>query len=156
MRALSILQPWAAVVVDGAKPIENRTWRRDVSGVVLVHAGKRFDADAVQFIQNACRALDITVPTARALAAAPRGAIVGVVRITDCVRPEFVTDSRARVWAFGPWCYRIDRAAAFDEPVPYRGELGFFDVPTDVVMGAIRRLAQRMPTFDAEACDFAA
>lgn len=38
MRALSIRQPWAWMIIHGGKWIENRTWYTAVRGYFLVHA----------------------------------------------------------------------------------------------------------------------
>src|SRR5665213_2736034 len=42
MIALSILQPYAWLIVTGRKDIENRTWRTGRRGRVLIHAGKNY------------------------------------------------------------------------------------------------------------------
>jgi hypothetical protein len=46
MRALSILQPWATLLLSGAKHYETRSWKTDYRGPLLIHAGNRLDADA--------------------------------------------------------------------------------------------------------------
>jgi hypothetical protein len=38
--ALSIKQPWAALIVAGKKTIEVRTWKTTFRGPVLIHAGR--------------------------------------------------------------------------------------------------------------------
>lgn len=40
MRALTIKQPWAWLIIHGHKDIENRTWHPNYRGPFLVHAGK--------------------------------------------------------------------------------------------------------------------
>ncbi|MEI3544750.1 MAG: ASCH domain-containing protein [Alphaproteobacteria bacterium] len=40
---LSIRQPWAWLIVNGYKDIENRTWPTHFRGKVLIHAGKKWD-----------------------------------------------------------------------------------------------------------------
>jgi hypothetical protein len=50
--AISIRQPWAALIVLGFKDIENRTWKppaRYLGETVLIHAGVRPDQDALEF-----------------------------------------------------------------------------------------------------------
>ena len=84
MKALSTLQPWAWLIVNGHKDIENRTWRTDVRGRILVHAGKTYsrrswEEDAEYFYE----AENIIIPAYDRLA---RGCIVGEVEIVDCVR----------------------------------------------------------------------
>jgi len=43
MKALSVRQPWAWLIVAGYKGIENRTWETRHRGPLLIHAGKTFD-----------------------------------------------------------------------------------------------------------------
>lgn len=40
MKALSIRQPWAWLIVNGFKDIENRSWHTKYRGPVLIHASK--------------------------------------------------------------------------------------------------------------------
>ena len=45
MRALSIRQPWAWLIVNGHKDIENRSWRTKYRGPFLVHAGLKVEKE---------------------------------------------------------------------------------------------------------------
>lgn len=38
MKALSVKQPWSYLICSGIKPIENRTWKTNYRGRVLIHA----------------------------------------------------------------------------------------------------------------------
>ncbi|MFA5377738.1 MAG: ASCH domain-containing protein [Dehalococcoidia bacterium] len=38
MECISVKQPWAALIVCGAKDVENRTWKTDYRGRILIHA----------------------------------------------------------------------------------------------------------------------
>lgn len=40
MKALTVKQPWAGLIIAGGKDIENRTWRTSYRGRVLIHAAK--------------------------------------------------------------------------------------------------------------------
>jgi ASCH domain-containing protein len=44
MKIISIRQPWASLIVSGAKDVENRTWPTRYRGPVLVHASQRADS----------------------------------------------------------------------------------------------------------------
>ena len=39
-KALTIKQPYASLIVEGIKDIENRTWKTNYRGRILIHAGK--------------------------------------------------------------------------------------------------------------------
>jgi hypothetical protein len=38
MKTLTVHQPWASLIVFGFKPIENRSWRTDYKGPLLIHS----------------------------------------------------------------------------------------------------------------------
>lgn len=41
MRSLTIKQPWASLIVEGIKDIENRTWKTHFRGRIYVHASAK-------------------------------------------------------------------------------------------------------------------
>ena len=110
MRALTIRQPWASLIICGEKDVENRTWTTRYRGVLAIHAGHRFDQDLQPWQRSIVAKVD----------AFPRGAIIGVVELMDIVR-----DSSSR-WA-EPTCYHwvLANPRAI-EPVPVRGRLGLW------------------------------
>jgi hypothetical protein len=114
MKALSIWQPWAWLIVNGLKDIENRPWSTTHRGEFLVHAAKTYDEGAHIFL----RGLGIIVPRKELL---ERGGIVGQASIVDCV-----AHSESR-WFVGPYGFVLQHA----QPLPfrpYRGQLSFFEV----------------------------
>jgi len=126
MKALSIRQPWAWLIVNGYKNIENRTWLTKVRGEILVHAGLKIDKDGYEWVSENFPHIkmpalypgcDITAKHQFEV-----GGIVGLMNIIACV-----TDSPSP-WFFGPVGFEI--AGAQPLPFrPYKGKLGFFDVP---------------------------
>jgi len=50
--ALSIWQPWAWLIANGYKDIENRTWWTKFRGPFLIHASKRMDCTATAISQT--------------------------------------------------------------------------------------------------------
>lgn len=47
MKAISIRQPYAYLIVNGKKDIENRNWKTKQRGRVLIHASQKIDDEAV-------------------------------------------------------------------------------------------------------------
>src|ERR1051326_1498970 len=45
VKALSVRQPWAWLIIYGGKDIENRDWPTSHRGPTLIHAGKQWDID---------------------------------------------------------------------------------------------------------------
>lgn len=121
MQALSIRQPYAWLIVNGHKDIENRTWRTAFRGRVLIHAGVTYPKrDYADDLESFTRQYG-SYPERESML----GGIVGVATITGCVS---ASDSK---WFFGPYGFTLTDA----KPLPFvacRGALGFFDVPPDV------------------------
>jgi hypothetical protein len=65
VKALTVRQPWASLIVRGQKVIENRGWATDHRGPLLIHAG-RSRADLGDGDEGL-----------------PLGAVVGLVSVTD-------------------------------------------------------------------------
>lgn len=133
MKALSVWQPWAHLIVHGAKPVENRTWSTSYRGPLLIHAGKKRDEDS-WFSARAI--LDTLDPRPEFPRATPNtlayGAIVGVVRLADCVPSESCELPFANR-SPGGFCWVFEDARDFFEPIPYRGMQGLFLVPDHIV-----------------------
>jgi hypothetical protein len=120
MKALSVQQPWAWLIVHGYKDIENRKWYTVFRGDVLIHAGKTIDVGAYARL----RALhpEIPLPPLEALEK-QTGGIVGKTRVTDCVK------SSESEWFFGPHGFVLDTEHSSPLPFrPLRGQLYFFEV----------------------------
>ncbi len=128
-RTLSIRQPWAWLILHGGKDIENRTWSTPVRGRVLIHASKApvdpedlGDLFEELYIHMGMEALAERLPEHCEYL---RGGIVGSVEIVDCV------ERSESPWFRGPFGFvlRNPKPLPF---IPYRGALGFFEVPKDV------------------------
>lgn len=122
MRTLSIRQPWAWLIVNGHKDIENRNWSTVYRGPLLLHAGKlmgkRYHTEVSEWVQYE---FGIDLPAFDDL---PRGGIVGTATLVDCVR-----DSSSPWFSPGGVGWLLRDA----KPLPFRpcnGALGLFDSPT--------------------------
>ena len=43
MKALTIKEPWASLIINGYKTYEFRSWNTSYRGKILIHAGRGFD-----------------------------------------------------------------------------------------------------------------
>ena len=111
MKAISIRQPWCHRILYDGKNVENRDWPTRFRGPVLIHASKGFDAEDRDEIRERNMQL---------------GGICGIMEIVDCVQRM---DS---VWFGGPYGFVIRNARPLPF-VPFKGMLGFFNVPDDLV-----------------------
>lgn len=93
MKTITIRQPWASLICTprednpmlGIKDIENRTWKTNFRGTVLIHAGAakvRFDNWYDSPLNNS---QVLALPNEYGCAGLPTSAIIGKVDIVDCV-----------------------------------------------------------------------
>jgi len=115
MKALSIRQPWAWLIVQGFKDVENRSWKTSYRGMFLIHAGYIFDQQGYDYVRNE---MGMYLPSQEKF---KRGGIIGIGEIVDCV-----TNSPS-LWFYGPYglVLRNVRLLPF---MPLPGKPGFFDV----------------------------
>jgi len=139
MKALSIRQPYAWAIIAGYKPVENRDWSTNFRGRVLIHASKREETEDVSnvirnvAVQTGRTDAEVEKEYADHLLSGGLGAIVGAATITDCVQ------DMQNEWFYGRFGFVMADAKAID-PVPCKGALSFFNVPTEVA-AAIRELS---------------
>ena len=144
MKAISIRQPWASLIIKAGKDIENRSWSTRFRGRVLVHAAKGMThdehEDAIHFAVSAIKADPKNagggkIRTLREMGFAfedlQRGGIIGSVEIVDCV-----ADS-ASPWFVGEYGFVLRNPMPLPF-VPFKGQLGFFDAPDPVEVYAIK------------------
>lgn len=96
MKALSLWQPWAQLVVMGWKPWETRTWSTTHRGAPVIHAAKRAPARP-QDLEFDDRGLLERIYSRLAAAgcpraALPRGALIGGCILDEVVRTEYLID----------------------------------------------------------------
>jgi len=112
MKAISIKQPWAYAILHLGKDIENRTWRTNYRGPVLIHTGQKVDRAAVEALKAYDHDLPDTFET---------GGIVGQVEITDCIKP-----AQSGWYMLGHYGWILANA----KPLPFvtmKGKLSFFE-----------------------------
>ena len=118
MKALSVRQPYAWLIVSGNKDIENRTWSTRHRGILIIHASQTVNNEALTYFRKEFHKAGFEFPQEL-----PTGALVGVVTLTDCVT------SHASDWFNGPIGWVLRNAGEFETPIPTKGKLGLFNVP---------------------------
>lgn len=124
MKALSLKQPWADLIVSGVKPIENRRWKSSYRGHLLIHASKTWDAEGAKWICEKFPHLQDFIQIGTHL----KGYLLGSVEMIGCV------EEHSSPWFFGPYgfifkspCEWCGTALAY-KVIPYKGQLGIFEV----------------------------
>lgn len=124
MRALSLTQPWAWLVVHGGKDVENRRWNTHFGGEFLVHAAKGMTKDDYDAAWEMARTIDQNLAWAIPLREKlDRGGIVGRADLYG-VLPRTANPST-------PWHMRNQYGFCLrnQQPLPFlacRGALGFW------------------------------
>ena len=75
MKAITIRQPYAALIAESIKEYEFRTWKTAYRGPLLIHAGKGTDKKACK--RFASYDLEYQV-----------GAVIAKVELTDCIEVD--------------------------------------------------------------------
>lgn len=111
--AITVRQPWAWLIVNGIKDIENRTRRTSHRGPLLIHASQAKPSEEMLAAIEA--KYHVTIPREELAC----GGVVGQANVVDVVAEH---PSR---WFLGPWGYVLTRA----KPLPFvrcSGQLGIF------------------------------
>lgn len=132
--ALTLIQPWATLVLHHGKDVENRSWtpgdRLRAGARVWIHAGKKLEGDTTQWALK-------EIPGFAARMAEhdlPRGALVGHVRF------DGASSMSTSPWFVGPIGWRISDPVALATPIPCFGALGLWKVPPSVLERAAEDL----------------
>ena len=150
MKALSIMQPWATLIVIGAKRFETRSWYTHFRGELAIHASKKFtDADRLMCMQDPFKhtllplfdndeqlmRASILKNEGRPL---PLGAVIGTTVLTKCMPACVVAGQiNERERAFGWYDYdrfawQLEDATETKQPYPVRGAQGLWELPADI------------------------
>jgi hypothetical protein len=123
IKALTICQPYASLIADGAKRIENRSWYTRYRGWLAIHAGKSKGYMRGEPIPHGM----------------PFGAVVAVAYLSHVFRATEDNLLRCRDLgpayanhAEGPFCWLLSEVTALQEPLPMRGKRGLYDPVSDV------------------------
>jgi hypothetical protein len=127
--ALSVKQPWAALIVHGLKTVEVRSWPAGRRGTILIHASKTPELNP--------RIWDaITDPDVRATSQMV-GGVIGCVELVDCITyatlPQFTADA-ARHLAGPEWFKPPRHGFVLAKPrrvkfIQWPGNTNFFGIP---------------------------
>lgn len=124
MKALTIKQPWATLIMQGDKRFEFRSWQTKYRGELLIHAGKTIDKEAMERLK---KYLPEIIPT---------GAILGKVNIVDCVKvtPEFKNellkenkDIYKNAGYTEEYGWQVEDVEVFDKPIEAIGHLSLWE-----------------------------
>src|SRR5690349_20249628 len=153
MKVISLLQPWATLVVIGVKRIETRSWNTKYRGPVLIHASKKKISELIKLqstwaFDAAFHSLGGTMSPGSKIDFSrdlPFGAIIGPVEIDNCRptnsftveeldtkmrRPEGIgnywTERQLGDYTPGRFGWEVSKPIQFKTPIPAKGSLGLW------------------------------
>jgi hypothetical protein len=127
MKAITVWQPWAQLIVTGQKLVENRVkphpWRSAIGKRVAIHAGlnRRGIDQAGRF------GFDVL----------PVGSIVGFVTVVAVLSVDDIRSGKCleryrhladHVHTEGPWCIVLENAEVLPEPIVAKGAQGLWEL----------------------------
>jgi hypothetical protein len=140
MRAISLWQPWASLVVAGKKRIETRSWQTSYRGRLAIHAAKKWDAALAKLCQSEPLGT-LLDPEGKLVFNArvcplPTGAIVGTVEVAECVRVEdlcqhpLLSELERKLGDYRPgrWLWLLAEATPLVVPAACKGTQGMFEI----------------------------
>ena len=120
MKALTIKQPWASLIVNNYKKYEFRTWKTNYRGKVLIHAGKTIGNKDIY------NKYDLEYL---------KGAIIGEAYITDCIQINSTFKKKLleeneelyRNANLNEYAWKLDKIKKYENPIYINGKLGLWN-----------------------------
>ena len=75
MKALTIKEPWATLIIEGYKKFEFRSWKTNYRGKILIHSGLTLEKDMVDRFKD----YNLNYNP---------GYIIGEAEISDCIKVD--------------------------------------------------------------------
>lgn len=123
MKAITIREPWATLIISGHKSYEFRSWKTNYRGKILIHAGINIEKEMLE--RFSCYNLSYS-----------RGAIIGEATITDCilVNKEFndkLVNENSIVYGRSnhdqTYAWKLENIIKYDNPIVCKGKLGLWN-----------------------------
>ena len=145
MRALSVLEPWATLIMHYGKDIENRTWYMKWRGPLVICASARIEPGWDQMYWDSLLSYisdeyiekwNLPREWKELKSVCRPGYALGTVNVVGCKEgPD--NGSCTPPWE-QPWQFHIKltNAIPFTTPFPQKGQLGIFHVSDSLVKGA--------------------
>lgn len=133
MKAITLHQPWASLIVLNFKSFETRNWATNFRGELAIHAAKRpvkpAEIDAVVNLISDAKTVEVIKNYDY-----PFGCVVATCNLIDCITmtPEFIasqslTERATGDWSEGRFAWRLEEVRSLDQPVPISGQQGLWE-----------------------------
>ena len=138
MKALTLYDPWATLVVLGEKQYETRSWRTHHRGRLAIHVSKEWNTELQAqgwqepFYSAALDKAEFGVAT---------GCIIGMVILENCwptsaslFAPWRSSEKEMAFgdFSFGRWAWKLSNPRRLAVPIPCRGRQGLWNVSPEI------------------------
>lgn len=123
VKALTIREPWASLIVNGYKEYEFRSWKTNYRGKILIHAGIGSDKEYLDRFKE----YDLEYG---------KGEIIGEAELVDCIKvsDEFqkVLNNKNRL-VYGSnnydqkYAWKLINIKKYDKRIPVKGKLSLWE-----------------------------
>ncbi len=139
MKAITIWQPWASLLVSGQKIYETRSWATTYRGPIAIHAAKRpvrqtIDALAKGNLLETLALFESLFHGPKELTQLSTGAIVGKALLVRCnpIDEAFVAKLTPQErtlgdFSLGRYAWEFQKMIPVDPSVPAKGMQGLWD-----------------------------
>ena len=139
MKAISLKQPWATLVILGAKVYETRSWRTSHRGPLAIHAGTTLADDMKRLCSQEPYCSVLRAAGYRAAIDLPRGAVLGTVTVVDVyatedLEPESLPANELAFGDFRPgrFAWKLANPAPLTTPIAFGGRRNLFEIPDNI------------------------
>lgn len=123
MKALTIKEPWASLIINEYKTYEFRSWKTNYRGKILIHAGKSLESNqAKKFkVYN----LEYS-----------KGEIIGEAELVDCIKvteefDEYLKGINPIVYGNSGhvenYAWKLENIKKYDKKIKVKGQLGLWN-----------------------------
>lgn len=136
MKAISLWQPWASLMVSQHKRYETRHWAISFRGNIAVHAAKKWDSENKHYIQRLIRQFPNELAD-YAITPLPLGCIIGAFRLIDIHTTESIRDNLSPLelalgdYSNGRYAWEMELIKIPEKPIPAKGMQGIFEWSLD-------------------------
>lgn len=123
MKALTIKEPWASLIINGYKEYEFRSWKTNYRGKILIHAGMSIDKDMI----NRFKDYDLKYMC---------GCIIGEADLVDCILVDKKFNDELRkidpiVYEksnhIETYAWKLENIKKYDKVIYIKGKLGLWN-----------------------------
>lgn len=123
MKALTIKNPWATLIIEGYKKYEFRSWKTKYRGKILIHTSINPDKKIIDNFEN----LNLNYQN---------GYIIGEAEIIDCIEvtkefEEKLVRENKQVYGMtvgrGGYAWKLENVVKYNKPIPIKGKLGLWE-----------------------------